>query len=43
MDQSQEQEAKILLIYNRLRSMELGSQLGLQSQHICPSTQIKNT
>jgi hypothetical protein len=36
LDQSQEQEAKILIAYNRLRGMELGNQFGLHSQQICP-------
>jgi hypothetical protein len=37
MDQSQEHEPIILVVYNILRGMELGSQLGLQSQQIHPS------
>jgi hypothetical protein len=31
MDQPQEQESRIPIIYNKFRSMELGSQLGPQS------------
>jgi hypothetical protein len=42
MDQSQDQEPKILLIQNRLRGMELGGQLGPQSRHIHPSIQFRN-
>jgi hypothetical protein len=39
MDQPQDQESRILVIQNRCRGMELGSQLGAQSQQICPSIQ----
>jgi hypothetical protein len=31
MDQSQDQEPRIYVVQNRLRSMELGGQLGPQS------------
>ncbi len=42
MDQPQEQKPRIHVVYNRLRSMELGSQLGPHSRQIRPSIQIKN-
>jgi len=42
MDQPHEKELKILVIQNKLKGMELGSQLRPQSRHICPYIQTKN-
>jgi len=42
MDQTQAQEPKMLVVYNRLKGMELGSQLGPQSQKIHPYVHIRN-
>jgi hypothetical protein len=41
MDQSQEHELGILVVQNILKHMELGSQLGLQSQQIHLSIHVK--
>jgi hypothetical protein len=42
VDQSKDQEPRIFVVQNRLRGMELGSQLGPQSSQIHPSIQFKN-
>jgi hypothetical protein len=42
MDQSHEQKLGILVVQNILRGMELKSQLGLQSQQICPFVHIRS-
>jgi hypothetical protein len=42
MDQPQDHESWILVVQNKFRGMELGSQLGPQSWQICPSIQTKN-
>jgi hypothetical protein len=42
IDQPLEQESWILVVQNVFRGMELGSQLGLHSQYICPSIETNN-
>jgi hypothetical protein len=42
MDQPQEHVLRILVIQNKLKSMELGRQLGPQSCQIHPSIQTKS-
>jgi hypothetical protein len=42
INQPQVHESRIIVIQNIFKSMELGSQLGPQSRHICSSTQTKN-
>jgi hypothetical protein len=42
MNQSLEQEPRILVVHNRFRGMELGGQFGPQSQQIFPSIQFRS-
>jgi hypothetical protein len=42
MDQTQAHELKQFIVYNKLRGMELGSQLGPQSRQIHSSIQIRS-
>ncbi len=42
MDQPHEQKLGILVVHNKFRGMELGSQLGPQNRHICPFIKTKN-
>jgi hypothetical protein len=42
IDQSQEHELGILMVWNKLKSMKLGGQLGPQSQQIHPSIQFSS-
>ncbi len=41
IDQSLKQEPRILIVYNIFKGMELGGQLGPQSQQVCPSIMFK--